>query len=438
MRGGLVDFYPFGSRHPVRVELFGDEIESIRTFDPVTQRTTAEVPELDVLPQREMLLTPDTIAAGRLRGDLPFDEGASPFVDGIEFWLPRLHPEAGSVLEHFASDGVVVLEEPGRVADRVIENFVAATSAHEELRGRGHDIPAPADVFLDEPALAAALAGRKTLRLSLFPGERELGALRADGAAAPATPHKIRVNSQETFRGNFSVLRERLRGLLDEGNEIHLLCDNGGQLGRLEEMLDDLAERIRLSVAPLRNGFSLPESRLFVLTDHELFARSARRYRAFRYGGGAPIHDYSTLKRGDYVVHVHHGVGRYDGIHLLQTAGFESECLRVRYADDASVYVPMDQINLVQKYVGGEAGRCSGRGPPRDPAQWEKTKARVSRNPSRRWPKQLLGDSRRPRIANQGHVIPQRTTTGSVKWRRRSSTRRRGTSESPPTPSSAT
>ena len=375
VRGGIVDLFPFGGRHPVRVELFGDEIESIRSFDPSSQRTVDSLSRIEILPARELLLDPETVAAARTRGDLPFEEDSQPFVDGVEFFLPRFHPETASVLDYFSREGLVVLDEPGRLEDRVAETREAAGLAWDDLAGRGHDVPPPTELFLDPEELAGRLDSRTCLRLSLF-REAGSGPLRAgDGAAEPA---RIQINSQETFRGNFSVLRERLRSLLDEGNTIHLLCDNAGQQNRLEEMLEDLAREIRLLVAPLRNGFSMPEQKLVVLTDHELFARSGRRYRTFRHGGGAPIHDYSSLKKGDFVVHVDHGIGRYDGIHLLKMGSMESECLLIRYQEESSVYVPVDQINLVQKYIGGEAGDAPqiarlGSG------QWEKAKARAKK-----------------------------------------------------------
>ncbi|HMB68226.1 MAG TPA: DEAD/DEAH box helicase, partial [bacterium] len=330
------------------------------------------------LPQRELLLTPDVIRLARERGDLPFEEGADPFVDGVEAWRPLFHPGATSLLEHFPADGLVVLDEPERIRDRVDEEFRAAVAAHEELTGRGHRRCAPSELFLDGAALAASLGDRPQLRLSLFAGASAATALVTDDAGTEPSIHRVRVTSQETFHGNFAVLRERLRGLLEQGNEVHLLCDNQGQLSRLEEMLEDLVGSIRLAIAPLRNGFSLPSRALVVLTDHELFARTARRYRAFRHGGGAPIHDYATLRKGDFVVHVDHGIGRYDGTELLSTGSFESECLRLRYRDGDSIFVPVDQINLVQKYIGGESGE-----PPvvakLGTAQWEKTKARVKK-----------------------------------------------------------
>jgi transcription-repair coupling factor (superfamily II helicase) len=211
------------------------------------------------------------------------------------------------------------------------------------------------------------------------------------------------VSSQETFRGSFAVLRERLRDTVEEGSAVFLLCDNQGQLTRLQEMLETLADRIQLDVAPLRNGFALPDRHVVVLTDHELFARTGRRYRAFRYGGGAPIHDYTALKRGDYVVHVEHGIGRYDGIHLLETGGTETECLLVRYQDDARIYVPIEQINLVQKYVGGEGGA-----PPNvaklGSGQWERTKARA-RKAVEKMAGQLL-EVHAARAAKRGHAYP--------------------------------
>ncbi|MGH2570282.1 MAG: transcription-repair coupling factor, partial [bacterium] len=128
------------------------------------------------------------------------------------------------------------------------------------------------------------------------------------------------------------------------------------------------------------------------------------RYRAFRHGGGAPLHDYSALKKGDYVVHVDHGVGRYAGIHLLRTESAESECLLLKYQDDASVYVPIEQINLVQKYIGGDAGEApivARLGT----AHWERTKARV-RKSVEEMAEQLL-EIHAARAAHRGHAFPQ-------------------------------
>ncbi len=377
VRGGLLDLYPFGARHPLRVELFGDAIESIRRFDPATQRTVEEIDAFDVLPQRELLLDAATAAAARERGDLPFEEGADPFVDGIEWYAPRVHAPGASLLEYLSREAIVVLDEPSRLEETIAETRAAFEAAYAEIASRGHDVPKPKELTLDGGAIAGELAGRTTLRLALFTGASAEESLRAPGAAAlPA--QRVVVNSQETFRGGFAALHERLRATLDEGQTVHLLCDNQGQKSRLETLLEDLADRIRFGVAPLRNGFSMPSLGLVVLTDHELLARTGRRYRAFRYGGGAPIHDYTTLTKGDFVVHVEHGIGRYDGIHRISSDGVETECLLIRYQGSDLLYVPIDQLNLVQKYIGGESGESPvvtrlGTG------QWERTKARAKK-----------------------------------------------------------
>jgi transcription-repair coupling factor (superfamily II helicase) len=401
VRGGIVDFFPFGSRHPVRVELLGDRVESLRTFDAVSQRTVDRIERIDVLPQRELLPGPDETRAARAAGDLPFEEGANPFVDGIEAWLPRFHPDAGSLLRHFRPGGIVVLDEPDRLREALAGRRREAQAAFDAIPRGAKTPPPPGDLFLGPDDVAAELAGRVVLRLSLFAGDSTRDALRATPSTGVAE-HRVQVRSQETFRGGFALLRERLHGLVEEGNEVWVFCDNRGQLARLEEMLEGLAGPVRLAVASLRNGFSMPERGLVVLTDHEMFARTARRRRAFRHGGGAPIHDYASLKRGDFVVHTGHGVGRYDGIELLATGGFESECLCLRYQEGASIYVPVDQINLVQKYIGGDAGT-----PPvvarLGTAQWERTKARA-RRAVEKMAAQLL-EIHAARQAKEGHAF---------------------------------
>jgi transcription-repair coupling factor (superfamily II helicase) len=378
VRGGLIDLYPFGERNPIRVELFGDEIESIRSFDAATQLTVSESRKVTILPQRELILTDEVVKSASARGDLPFDRGADPFVEGVESYLPRFHPDASTLLDYLPDDAAIVLDEPGRVRDEIASAMAAAEEAHAELTSRGRSLPAPSELRAAAGEIAEGMARRTVLRLALFEGESVNTALAAGEGARPET-RRLRVHSQEAHRGNFAVFRERLTGILDEGHTVHILCDNRGQADRLSGMLDELAERVHLRVASLRNGFSIPDIGLVVLTDHELFARTGRRYRAFRHGGGAPIHDYAALRKGDFVVHVEHGLARYAGIHLLRAGGVESECLLLRYSGGDTLYVPVDQLNLVQKYVGGE----SGESPPvhrLGSGQWEKVRARARKS----------------------------------------------------------
>ncbi len=407
VRGGLVDLFPFGCRNPVRVEFFGDEIESIRLFDPASQRTVTSVESIDVLPQRELLADEESLE--RLRGTLAGAEETGSFVDGIEHLLPRLHDQTASLLDYLPATAVVVLDEPARLLESLEANAADARAAFDELVQRGHDLPRPEELFLNPEELTEALRGRSVLRLALFRGETNASALA--GATRPEPPrHHVRMSSQETFRGSFSVLRERLRVVCERGADVYLLCDNLGQQSRLAEMLEELGERVRLGVAPLRNGFSFPEHGLVVLTDHELFARPGRRYRAFRYGGGAPIHDYAALNKGDFVVHADHGVGRYAGTELLRTGSVETECLVIRYQENDVLYVPIEQLNRVQKYIGGEAGE-----PPQiarlGSGQWEKTKARA-KHAAEKMAGQLL-EVHAARMSRRGHAFSR-----DAEWQR--------------------
>ena len=271
VRGGLVDLFPFGSRHPLRVELFDDRIESLRTFDAATQRTVDPLPSISLLPQRELMAGPKEIAAAAAKGPLPFEEGSNPFVDGIEAWLPRFSPGAGSLLAHFAANGVVVLDEPDRLREALADHHAEAQSAYDALPAATARPPAPAELFLSAADVAAALAGRTVLRLALFRRDSARTALRA--ADGPVAEHRVHVHSQETFRGGFSVLRERLQAQAQEGNEVWVFCDNRGQLGRLEEMLEGVAGTRPPRGGDLTGRLLLPARKLAVLTDHEIFAR---------------------------------------------------------------------------------------------------------------------------------------------------------------------
>jgi transcription-repair coupling factor (superfamily II helicase) len=203
---------------------------------------------------------------------------------------------------------------------------------------------------------------------------------------SPDTPW-LDFRSPESFGGSLKVLNSVIEEALEDSYEVHILCDNIGQAERLEEVVPAAEEvpggaapgrgTVSIGVGSLRKGFVFPEARLKVLTDHEIFGRYRRKPRYPRFRGEGPLESYRALSAGDFVVHVNHGIGRYGGTQRLTVEGRETECLLVNYQDGDKLFVPIDQLDLLQKYNGkdGEPPSLSKLGG----AAWEKIKARTKK-----------------------------------------------------------
>ncbi len=321
VRGGIVDIFSPTSQRPARLEFFGDEIESIRLFDPTTQRSTTAVDELVVLPFIE-------------------DQGGASLLS----YLPLASP--------------VILNDPA-LLDAPPEGAPAA-------------LP-----------LADLLAGRRRLELTL------LAAAARDPApgTAAAVDVAFDVHSVARFGGQFRTLELELNRWLAEGTRIRLSSAELGQADRLRQILrehgleagsaDSLwgPERLSILVGECNSGFTIPALGLAVLTEEELFGGRRRRLRRPRYERGAALTAFTDLQIGDLVVHEDHGIGRYLGLRTLTSEGRSGDFLLLEYAEGSQLYVPVDRLDLVSKYLGAEAAaarldRLGG-------ASWQKVKASV-------------------------------------------------------------
>ena len=370
VRGGLIDLYPMGSPVPYRVDLFGDEVDSIRTFDPDTQRSLYPVPEVRLLPGREFPLDEAARTAFRARwrerlaGDpsrvrLYKDIGAGLAGPGIEYYLPLFFEQTATVFDHLRAATALVLH--GEV-DAALQRFWADT--RERHRFLQHDperpILPPADLFLP-PADFFIRAGELPVLALRGGGEvdwaRPLPDLAAErGAPEPlaalarhlqATPHRVLLLAESEGR------RESL---------IDLLRDQHIELPAATTLAEFLAgsARFAIAAAPLAAGFHWHEPAagcsIELVTETELFGatREARRRRKQEQTSNvdALIRDLSELKVGDPVVHAQHGIGRYRGLVNLDTGDGANEFLHLSYADDATLYVPVSQLHLIGRYSG--------------------------------------------------------------------------------------
>ncbi len=421
VRGGIVDVFSPETAAPVRLEFFGDTLESLREFDANTQRSLRPLDRLTLLPltdypRRAELLErlQTTNATGRE------DEGVpAAFYPGWEFH-PALLGDAKSNLFELASEAVILEDEPEELR-RASEEYLARLEAARELAaGALSEVPAERYV-LSESEWTAELRRRPCLRLEHLALERD--SLVRAMLTQPTT----------RYHGNVAAFMNEVRGRVQAGAQVMVSAASTGEMERLADLchenelpyrlgeLDDTATGVRLAEessggsipalilckAPLSEGVAFPESRLAIYGPADLFESlpAPTKPRGGRGTSASFFSDLSDLKAGDYVVHVDHGIGQFDGLRQIAVEGTTGEFMLLRYAEDARLYVPLARVDLIQKYqsLGAVTPQLDRLGT----NLWETRKARVKKSVGD-MAKQLLALYAERKLAT-GHTFPEDT-----------------------------
>ncbi len=423
VRGGLIDLFPMGSPVPYRVDLFDDEVDSIRTFDPDSQRSLYPVPQVRLLPGREFPMDDDARARFRSRwrelldGDptksrLYKDMGNGVATAGIEYYLPLFFEETATVFDYLGnrpSDATVVLHGD---LEPAFQRFWQDTKDRYRLVQGAPDRPAlpPEALFLSSEQFYA--------RANHYP---QL-ALRAGTPDVADSAHFQKLPDMAVVRGAEEPLGKLKKHIAQTGHRVLILAESDG---RRESLLDFLRasgiappafdsledfqtspEKLGIATAAVAEGFSWVEQGLDLVTETELFAAGVtirRRNKKQEQVSDveALIKDLSELNVGDPVVHSAHGIGRYKGLVNMDLGQGPSEFLHLQYADDATLYVPVSQLHQISRYTGVSADEAPlhrlGSG------QWEKAKRRAAEQ-VRDSAAELLNIYAR-RAAREGHAF---------------------------------
>jgi transcription-repair coupling factor (superfamily II helicase) len=411
IRGGLFDLFPMGSSLPYRLDLFGDEIEQIRAFDPDTQRSLYPVKEVRLLPGHEFPFDDASRTAFRGRWREVFEgdpSRCSIYKDanlgipsaGIESYLPLFFEEKSSLFDYFPRSGDPVWLVSIGDAEETIKGFWKDTLSRYEFLKHDLDRPIlpPKELFLDVDEFFTTSKPYARLTLEKDGAEKSQFLAVPDIAVHRRDSDPINLLRKVVASEKVRVLvcsdsagrKESIRQLFDESNSVAGL--DGKPLYPLKpEGFDSIADFIKsdslfgLVTAPLFNGFSWPAENLLVITEAELFTTTARQRHKGKASENADpdmlFKDLSELKIGDPVVHAEHGIGRYQGLVLLNLAPpkeapiFE-EFLHLQYAGEATLYVPVQQLQMVTRYAGSDPDSAPlhqlGSG------QWDKAKRKAA------------------------------------------------------------
>jgi transcription-repair coupling factor (superfamily II helicase) len=377
VRGSLLDVYPMGTSAPLRIDLFDNEIEAIRTFDPESQRSLDSLDNVRLLPAREVPLDPDAIKEFRRRFRTRFEgdptktaiyrgvsEGIAPA--GIEFYLPLFFEGTATLFDYLPPNAVIVHD--AALPGALVKAWEDVNARYEDRR---HDIERPVlkpgELFLEPSELDARLDGFSSITLEVFKADTELQGVSENVRNFPTTaPSQLRIDvrAEKPFAPFDAFLGEF-------GGRVLIAADSPGRREVLQEMLraqghtiaavqswDGFANgkaALALTVAPDLQGLTLTDPHLAIVSEAQLFGARARQERRRKRAAADPeaiLRDLQDLNPGAPVVHEEYGVGRYVGMQVMEVAGQPGEFLVLEYMDGDRVYVPVHSLHLVSRYTG--------------------------------------------------------------------------------------
>ena len=405
VRGGILDLYPPGAQ-PVRLDFFGDTLESIRAFDPETQRTAARLDSVELLPMSELVLTPDVRRAFRQRyvelfgpvtGDDPLYESISAGRQhqGMEHWLPLFHDRLDTLFDYLP--GALVSLDP--LVDDARTKRLEQVADHYEARAQAlerkafgappyHPVP-PESMFLSGAEWQQALASRQTIALDPFEHPETPGGKIVSFGGRQG--HSFAAERQTEGGYVFDAAVAHAKRLKGEDKRVIVACWSNGARERLATLLwehgigetmgvESFADAIALphattafAVLPLETGFEAPG--LAVIDEQDILGdRLVRKTRGKR--GADVLTEVSSLSVGDLVVHADHGIGRFVGLTAIEAAEKPHDCLELHYSGGDKLYLPVENIELLSRYGSDEAGvqldRLGG-------VAWQTRKARLKK-----------------------------------------------------------
>jgi len=399
VRGGLVDLFPSGEEQALRLDFFGDEIESVRTFDAADQRTTGRVDGFTLLPASEALLDEESVKRFRTRYREKFGATATgdPLYQaisdgrrlaGMEHWLPMFEERLETLFDHLGDDALVIRESGVTAAAE--QRFEAVSDYHaNRLRAQSSDPGsyrplAPNALYLLPEEWATRLDQAKVHLATPFhepasdtvldfevDGPRDFAPERASGVniyeAVVEHLNKLRKDGKKPILASYSAgSRERLAGLLRDHELTGLKLVDTWQ-----EAQGAADHGVALTILPLDHGFTAPD--IALLTEQDMLGDRLVRRNRRKKSADAFLAELATLTPGDLVVHADHGIGRYEGLTQIPVQKAPHDCVALTYAGGDKLYVPVENLEVLSRYGGDEGGTLDRLGG----EAWQRRKSRM-------------------------------------------------------------
>ncbi|MBM7833939.1 transcription-repair coupling factor [Clostridium sardiniense] len=407
LRGGILDVYPPDSAYPYRVELFGDEIDSIRTFNVESQRSIEKVKSVDIFPAKEIIIDDDVISYAKenLRNELnkslesnkdkEVKEKLSEIInrnleslvqtssfETIDSYLPFFYEKLESLFDYFKGYNFII-DDTTRVLGKLEGTYTEFRENFSIFLQKGNILPKHSELLIDYNKVVDRFEESNLITLDTFQKSREIFRPRSINNISQLTLHN--------YQGQLDLLIDDIKDKKNKGFRTLILS---GTRTRGERLVDTLRDRdiesvykdtvdniqcgeVVITFGNLLKGFEYPNEKVCVISDKEVFGEAKRKLPKKRKHrkGVSKINSFAELKIGDYVVHVNHGVGVYKGIKQIEVSGNTRDYLDIVYQKGDKLYVPVEQLDLIQKYIGSEGktpkvNKLGG-------TEWQKAKSKV-------------------------------------------------------------
>ncbi|AOY75506.1 transcription-repair coupling factor [Clostridium formicaceticum] len=409
IRGGIIDIFPPAEENPIRIELFDDEVDSIRYFEVETQKSIEKIEKITVYPAKEIIIEVnhhektvpqlsqelkntlkklDPAAGEKLQGKIA--EAVERLSNlgrfkGIQKFLPYIYEKAASLIDYFQEEAIVIVDEPDRGKEKIKGYLEEFRENFKTLLERGEVLPNQAHLLFNYEEIIKRLKDRSLVTSSLLPKNHP-----------DLQPKKI-INfisrPVQSFYGKMNHFVKEISSLQQKGYEIRIVTTTKEKAMKLLELLreeevlteffvkDDAKAshkgKVVILQGNLHRGFEYVDIKYILFTDYEIYGAYKKKKQKIKRKDTSPIKSFIDLQVGDYVVHEGHGIGKYIGIEELKVEGVKKDYLKIRYSGEDNLYLPTDQMDLIQKYIGADdkAPKLNKLGG----TEWVKTKAKAKK-----------------------------------------------------------
>jgi transcription-repair coupling factor (superfamily II helicase) len=343
-RGCIFDIYCPNHESPARIEFFSDEIISIHYFHIQNQRSFGNnLSTFMIIPMREFSLHDVTTDKDYFWNKIHHHG----FYDGIEMDIPQLMKQTETFIQYFHPENCLLFWEEFQFVPGYFDEIIEETQTHwleAKKQNNGYELTNPDAVFANKDYLNNIV---KTYQNYFLSNTFQTFPLIAQSC-------EIITHHHHNLHGNLELLEKDLALKMQKQFQIFIQSDNSGQRNRMRNLLTVSDEHVHYSIGVLQNGFTIDDAKLCIYTDHEIFSRYRSRSKESRFSKQNALIDYDDIKPGDYIVHITHGIGVFEGLKKISVSGNEIECMVLAYANNDKIYVPTFQLSLVAKYVSEE------------------------------------------------------------------------------------
>ncbi|MBL3531114.1 transcription-repair coupling factor [Companilactobacillus zhachilii] len=406
IRGDIVDIYPLNVDNPVRIDFFGNQVEKIKFFDTETQRSMEELDEINILPAKDRIVTDEQVTTGLKKLQKSYqsqldatddkdikDNLEVNFAQTIEELSEGMRPEnigriadylleqPSSLLDYLAADDIILFDEYNRLVEQSNDSAAENQSWLASQLEFGKALPEQKI----RQSFIELVKGDKHPQIYISAFQQGMGHIRLNQL------HNVSVRSMQQFFSQMPLLKSEVERWQKQRYTIILAISNEKRINAINDTLIDFGIKATLTTADkvvegqtqilnasLSSGFEMPDEKVAIITEKELFNKQPKKRRHETLANAERLKSYNELKPGDYVVHVNHGIGKFIGMQTMEVDGKHQDYITIEYRDDGRLFIPVTQLDMVQKYVSAE-----GKSPKINKLggnEWQKTKRKVQSN----------------------------------------------------------